>query len=35
LGLRFEQMAVTDRAVLADYLQERDHLSFGARHLRQ
>jgi hypothetical protein len=35
LGLRFEQMAATDRAVLADYLQERDHLSFGARHLRQ
>jgi hypothetical protein len=35
LGLRFEQMAATDKAVLADYLQERDHLSFGARHLRQ
>lgn len=35
LGLRFEQMAATDKAVLVDYLKERDHLSFGARHLRQ
>jgi hypothetical protein len=35
IGLRFQQMAATDRAVLVDYLQERDHLSFGARHLRQ
>jgi hypothetical protein len=35
LGLRFEQMAATDKAVLVDYLQERDRLSFGARHLRQ
>lgn len=35
LSLRFEHMAPTDRAVLADYLDERDRLSFGARHLRQ
>src|SRR5262245_42166963 len=33
LGLRFEQMSATDRAVLADYLDERDRLSFGARHV--
>lgn len=35
LGLRFEQMAAADKEILVEYLQERDHLSFGARHLRQ
>lgn len=35
LGVRFEQMSVSDRLVLEDYLDERDRLSFGARRLRQ
>jgi hypothetical protein len=35
LGLRFEQMTPDDRAALTEYLEERDRLSFGARHLRQ
>ena len=35
LGLRFEQMTPADRELLVAYLEERDHLSFGARHLRQ
>lgn len=34
IGVRFEQMADADRAVLAEYLAERDHLSFGARRIR-
>src|SRR5262249_18934555 len=32
LVLRFEQMSPTDRALLADYVDERERLSFGARH---
>lgn len=35
VGLHFVQMSPGDRSVLTDYLAERDHLSFGARHLRQ
>jgi hypothetical protein len=34
IGLRFEQMSAGDRALLDAYLDERDHLSFGARKLR-
>lgn len=33
IGVRFEQMSDDDRAQLADYLAERDHLSFGARRI--
>src|SRR5690606_35243262 len=33
IGVRFEQMSDDDRARLADYLAERDHLSFGARRI--
>ncbi|PRP97682.1 hypothetical protein ENSA5_31890 [Enhygromyxa salina] len=33
LGVRFEQMSASDRELLHDYLDERDHLSFGARGL--
>jgi PilZ domain len=33
LGVRFEQMSAEDRAVLDDYLSERERLSFGARKL--
>ncbi len=33
LGLRFEQMSSEDRALLDEYLQERERLSFGARTL--
>lgn len=33
IGVRFEQMAASDRALLHTYLDERDHLSFGARKL--
>ena len=32
IGVRFEQMSEGDRALLDDYLAERDRLSFGARH---
>ena len=35
IGVRFEQMDATDRAVLEAYLSERDRLSFGARRIRQ
>jgi hypothetical protein len=34
IGVRFEQMSTSDRALLNEYLDERDHLSFGARKLR-
>ncbi|PRQ08990.1 hypothetical protein ENSA7_12610 [Enhygromyxa salina] len=34
IGLRFEQMSTSDRTLLDAYLDERDHLSFGARKLR-
>ena len=34
LGVRFEQMSEADRALLRDYLRERDHLSFGAARVR-
>lgn len=33
LGVRFEQMSAEDRAVLDEYLCERERLSFGARKL--
>jgi hypothetical protein len=33
LGVRFEQMSADDRAVLDEYLSERERLSFGARTL--
>ena len=34
LGVRFEQMSDGDRTLLEDYLEERDHLSFGATRVR-
>ena len=34
IGVRFEQMSSRDRALLGEYLAERDHLSFGARHVQ-
>lgn len=34
IGVRFEQISTSDRALLEAYLDERDHLSFGARKLR-
>ena len=34
IGVRFEQMSKEDRALLDDYLRERDKLSFGAARVR-
>jgi hypothetical protein len=34
IGVRFEQMSADDRALLDEYLAERDRLSFGARRVR-
>ncbi|NVB40525.1 PilZ domain-containing protein [Pseudenhygromyxa sp. WMMC2535] len=34
VGVRFEQMSAADRALLDDYLSERDELSFGAGRVR-
>ncbi len=33
LGVRFDQMSADDRALLDDYLHDRERLSFGARKL--